>query len=109
MDDYFYDWLYFGFYPPHVIVSYFVSQSTLYVKYTTIFPIYQKISLKKIFGLFGKSEKSTFVPVIGVEPIILRLLRPLRMPNSAIRAIFAERVRFELTDLLDRQFSKLLV
>jgi hypothetical protein len=29
VDDYFYDWHYFGFYPPHAIVSYLVSQSTL--------------------------------------------------------------------------------
>ena len=99
MDDYFYDWHYFGFYPPHVIVSYFVSQSTLYVKYTTIFPIYQKISLKKIFGLFRKSEKSTFCTGNRIRTYNCMASKTTAYAKFRHTGIYAERVRFELTDL----------
>ncbi len=75
------------------------SQSTLYVKYTTIFPIYQKISLKKIFGLLVKSEKSTFCTGNRIRTYNCMASKTTAYAKFRHTGIFAERVRFELTDL----------
>ena len=89
MDDYFYDWHYFGFNPltPRFLILF--PQSTLYVKYTTIFPIYQKITLKKILGLLIKSEKSTFCAGNRIRTYNWTVSKAVVYTISTIRAILA--------------------
>ena len=55
-----------------------IQQFSLYTK---------KLPSKKFWDFLKNRKKVHFVPVIGLEPIIGWLLRPLRMPNSAIPAI----------------------
>ncbi len=64
---------------------------------------------QKNFWTLPKIEKSTFCTGNRIRTYNCMASKTTAYAKFRHTGIFAERVRFELTDLLDRQFSKLLV